>query len=75
MDLTTLIKAHDWRRPQIVDSCIQEIETRGLGIEGLYRVPGSQDEIEYLKETVDKGNLIFATMFSGLKIIFHPLNP
>ena len=54
VDLTTLIKAHNCKRPKIVDSCIQEIEKRGLSVEGLYRVPGSHDEMDYMKEIVDR---------------------
>lgn len=29
-DLTTLVKAHNTQRPMVVDSCIREIEARGL---------------------------------------------
>lgn len=28
-DLTTLVKAHNTKRPMVVDMCIQEIEARG----------------------------------------------
>lgn len=55
VDLTTLIKAHDLRRPAIVDRCISEIEKRGLDIEGLYRVPGFADDITSLQNAIDKG--------------------
>ena len=60
VDLTTLIKAYDQRRPQIVDSCINEIEKRGLATEGLYRIPGFADDITFLRNQVDKGmSLVF----------------
>ena len=55
VDLTTLIKAHNCRRPEIVDKCIHEIEHRGLELEGLYRVPGFADDITGLKDSIDKG--------------------
>lgn len=55
VDLTTLIKAHDLRRPQVVESCVHEIEHRGLNLEGLYRVPGFADDITYLQNQIDKG--------------------
>ncbi len=28
-DLTTLVKAHNTKRPMVVDMCIQELEARG----------------------------------------------
>ena len=31
-DLTTLVKAHNTKRPMVVDMCIQEIEARGESI-------------------------------------------
>ena len=55
IDLTTLIKAHDQRRPAIVDLCIKEIESRGLQEEGIYRVPGYADDITHLRNTADNG--------------------
>ena len=55
IDLTTLIKAHDVRRPEIVDLCIKEIESRGLQEEGIYRVPGYADDITHLQNTADNG--------------------
>ncbi|XP_057292883.1 N-chimaerin-like isoform X3 [Hydractinia symbiolongicarpus] len=58
VDLTTLIKAHDLRRPAIVDRCISEIEKRGLDIEGLYRVPGFADDITSLQNAIDKDGVV-----------------
>ncbi|XP_066928699.1 N-chimaerin-like isoform X2 [Clytia hemisphaerica] len=54
VDLTTLIKAHDQKRPQIVESCVHELEKRGLELEGIYRVPGFADDITYLRNQIDK---------------------
>uniref|UniRef100_A0A3Q0SCV1 N-chimaerin n=1 Tax=Amphilophus citrinellus TaxID=61819 RepID=A0A3Q0SCV1_AMPCI len=44
-DLTTLVKAHNTKRPMVVDMCIQEIEARGLQSEGLYRISGECPDI------------------------------
>ena len=33
-DLTTLVKAHNAKRPMVVDMCIQELEARGEGSGG-----------------------------------------
>ncbi|KAL0271769.1 UNVERIFIED_CONTAM: hypothetical protein PYX00_008762 [Menopon gallinae] len=54
IDLTTLVKAHRTSRPFIIDKCVQEIEKRGLGVEGLYRVSGFSEEIDALKVVFDK---------------------
>ena len=58
VDLTTLIKAHDLRRPKVVVSCVREIEDRGLETEGLYRVPGFADDITLLQNQIDKGTIV-----------------
>ncbi|XP_066441719.1 beta-chimaerin [Eleutherodactylus coqui] len=53
-DLTTLVKAHNTPRPMVVDICIQEIESRGLKSEGLYRVSGFTEHIEDVKLAFDR---------------------
>ncbi|MBN3300259.1 CHIN protein, partial [Amia calva] len=53
-DLTTLVKAHNTKRPMVVDMCIREIESRGLKSEGLYRVSGFSDLIEDVKLAFDR---------------------
>ncbi|RXM30891.1 N-chimaerin [Acipenser ruthenus] len=68
-DLTTLVKAHNTKRPMVVDMCIREIESRGLLLvsspcdiasfiglksEGLYRVSGFSDLIEDVKLAFDR---------------------
>lgn len=53
-DLTTLVKAHNSKRPMVVDMCIREIESRGLKSEGLYRVSGFSDLIEDVKLSFDR---------------------
>ncbi|XP_059822681.1 N-chimaerin isoform X2 [Hypanus sabinus] len=53
-DLTTLVKAHNSKRPMVVDMCIREIESRGLMSEGLYRVSGFSDLIEDVKLAFDR---------------------
>ncbi|XP_035267286.1 N-chimaerin isoform X2 [Anguilla anguilla] len=53
-DLTTLVKAHNAKRPMVVDMCIREIESRGLKSEGLYRISGFSDLIEDVKLAFDR---------------------
>uniref|UniRef100_A0A669B5Y2 Chimaerin n=1 Tax=Oreochromis niloticus TaxID=8128 RepID=A0A669B5Y2_ORENI len=53
-DLTTLVKAHNTKRPMVVDMCIQEIEARGLQSEGLYRISGFSELIEDVKLAFDR---------------------
>ncbi len=40
----------------IMVSCAEELEGRGLGMEGLFRLSGSQDEVLKLKDDFDKRN-------------------
>lgn len=54
IDLTTLVLAYKQDIPFVVEKCVKEIEQRGLRQEGIYRVSGFADEIEQVKETLDK---------------------
>ncbi|XP_071956281.1 beta-chimaerin-like isoform X2 [Antedon mediterranea] len=56
IDLTTLVKAHNTTRPMVVDMCIKEIESRGMDIEGIYRVPGMLDDVDYIQHSFDNDN-------------------
>jgi len=53
VDLTTLTMAHNVTVPPVVEHCIAEIESRGLEIEGLYRVSGSHEDVEKLRSQYD----------------------
>ncbi|XP_014028779.2 N-chimaerin [Salmo salar] len=53
-ELTTLVKAHNTKRPMVVDMCIREIESRGLKSEGLYRMSGFSDSVEDVKLAFDR---------------------
>ncbi|KAK8750036.1 hypothetical protein OTU49_015201, partial [Cherax quadricarinatus] len=45
--------------PSVVTECIAEVEARGLASEGIYRIPGSQDQIEALKLAFERdGNRV-----------------
>ncbi|XP_046391617.1 rac GTPase-activating protein 1-like [Ischnura elegans] len=41
--------------PSIVIHCVNEIESRGLNEVGIYRVPGSEREVKFLKEKFMRG--------------------
>lgn len=58
IDLTTLLNAHSSTLPFVVKKCVNEIESRGMDSEGIYRVSGFADEIEALKLAFDKGKAI-----------------
>lgn len=53
VDLTTLTMAHNVTVPPVVEQCIAEIESRGLDVEGLYRVSGSHEDVEKLRTQFD----------------------
>lgn len=44
--------------PGLVVHCVNEIETRGLSEEGIYRVSGSEKEIKSLKERFLRGKTV-----------------
>ncbi|CAG0924452.1 unnamed protein product [Notodromas monacha] len=58
-DLTGVCKAMNRCPPFVVDLCIEEIEARGLHIEGLYRVSPSSDELDTLRFTLDQGKCLW----------------
>ncbi|XP_062548165.1 rac GTPase-activating protein 1 isoform X3 [Armigeres subalbatus] len=44
--------------PGLIVHCVNEIETRGLGEEGIYRIPGSEREVRALKEKFLSGKTV-----------------
>lgn len=54
IDLTTVITAHQCVVPFVIKRCVEEVESRGMLQEGIYRVSGFADEIEALKLALDK---------------------
>ena len=53
--LTEYINATKQEIPQIVTSCIKAINRLGLHNQGIFRIPGSQLEINQFKEAFEKG--------------------
>eukprot|EP00057_Strongylocentrotus_purpuratus_P029869 XP_780071.3 PREDICTED: beta-chimaerin isoform X2 [Strongylocentrotus purpuratus] len=58
VDLTTLARAHGVTTSLVIERCVEEIESRGLGLEGLYRIPGMQDDVELIRQRFDKDGMI-----------------
>lgn len=62
-DLTTIVKGSgssvaSYGVPYILEMCVKEVEARGIGTEGIYRVPGSVDEVENLKNQFERGKIL-----------------
>lgn len=75
IDLTTHVKAYKTNRPFVIDKCVEEIEKRGMSIEGIYRVSGFQEEMDSLRLALDKGKYCIFICISLKKILmpnFHP---
>ena len=53
--LTEYINATKQEIPQIITSCIKAINRLGLHNQGIFRIPGSQLEINQFKEAFEKG--------------------
>ncbi|XP_041462509.1 beta-chimaerin-like [Lytechinus variegatus] len=58
VDLTTLARAHGVNTSIVVERCVEEIESRGLEVEGLYRIPGMQDDVELIRQRFDKDGMV-----------------
>lgn len=54
VDLTTVVKMYGTKIPLIVKECIEEIEKRGVDLDGIYRVPGKAAEILQIKKMFDE---------------------
>jgi len=55
VELTTLVKMHGTKVPVVVKDCIEDIEKRGLDVEGVYRVSGKTNDILRIKKQFDNG--------------------
>lgn len=70
VDLTTLVKLHNTKRPFVVEACIREVERRGLDSEGIYRISGFADDVEALKNSFDKdGDQVDLSVYEDINII------
>lgn len=70
VDLTTLVKLHNTKRPFVVEACIREVEKRGLDSEGIYRISGFADDVEALKNSFDKdGESVNLSAYEDINII------
>uniref|UniRef100_A0A914QYE7 Uncharacterized protein n=1 Tax=Panagrolaimus davidi TaxID=227884 RepID=A0A914QYE7_9BILA len=69
VDLIVLCLAHNAEIPKIVEKCIEEIEKRGLKTVGIYRMSGSEEEIEALKNKFDGGSEVDLTVIKDIHSI------
>uniref|UniRef100_A0A096M0W5 Rho GTPase activating protein 4a n=1 Tax=Poecilia formosa TaxID=48698 RepID=A0A096M0W5_POEFO len=54
-DMLSFIKASGQRIPYVVESCVRFINLYGLHHEGIFRVPGSQMEVNVLRDAFERG--------------------
>ncbi|KAJ0064306.1 hypothetical protein NL108_001632 [Boleophthalmus pectinirostris] len=54
-DMLSFIKASGQQIPIVVESCIRFINLNGLHHEGIFRVPGSQMEVNNLRDAFEQG--------------------
>ncbi|XP_054905895.1 rho GTPase-activating protein 4a [Poeciliopsis prolifica] len=54
-DMLSFMKASGQQIPYVVESCIRFINLYGLHHEGIFRVPGSQMEVNVLKDAFERG--------------------
>ncbi|KAI1729042.1 rhoGAP domain-containing protein [Ditylenchus destructor] len=53
VDLQCYCMAHSVKVPPVVVQCIEEVEKRGLTVEGIYRVSGSHEQMDRLRRQFD----------------------
>uniref|UniRef100_A0A183C8X9 SH2 domain-containing protein n=1 Tax=Globodera pallida TaxID=36090 RepID=A0A183C8X9_GLOPA len=53
VDLASFSLAHRVDVPPVVVQCVSEVERRGLAVEGIYRVSGSHDRMDRLRQQFD----------------------
>ena len=54
VDLTTVVLIDDDTVPKFLQQCIFELESRGLDIEGIYRVSGRTSHVMEVKDKADE---------------------
>ncbi|KAL3087161.1 hypothetical protein niasHS_005400 [Heterodera schachtii] len=53
VDLASFCLAHHVDVPPVVVQCVNEVERRGLNVEGIYRVSGSHERMDRLRQQFD----------------------
>lgn len=56
--------------PLIVQTCVDEVEKRGLSEVGVYRVVGVLRDVEELRQSFDSGMYVILTTFYQLISLF-----
>uniref|UniRef100_A0A4W5L1J6 Rho-GAP domain-containing protein n=1 Tax=Hucho hucho TaxID=62062 RepID=A0A4W5L1J6_9TELE len=51
----SLSLSHSLQIPVVVESCIRFINLHGLHHEGIFRVPGSQREVNHIRDAFERG--------------------
>eukprot|EP01100_Stratorugosa_tubuloviscum_P010827 TRINITY_DN470_c0_g4_i1.p1 TRINITY_DN470_c0_g4~~TRINITY_DN470_c0_g4_i1.p1 ORF type:complete len:650 (-),score=280.08 TRINITY_DN470_c0_g4_i1:242-2191(-) len=63
LPLQKILAREKTKVPTIVTDIIEHLENHALEVEGIFRIPGDQKEIEYIKKILDRGHTIdFSTV-------------
>uniref|UniRef100_A0AAY4B4R5 Rho GTPase activating protein 4a n=1 Tax=Denticeps clupeoides TaxID=299321 RepID=A0AAY4B4R5_9TELE len=54
-DILSFIQSSGQQIPLVVESCIRFINLHGLHHEGIFRVPGSQSEVNHIRDAFERG--------------------
>ncbi|XP_063064169.1 SLIT-ROBO Rho GTPase-activating protein 3 isoform X2 [Engraulis encrasicolus] len=54
-DMLSFIQSSGQQIPLVVESCIRFINLHGLHHEGIFRVPGSQSEVNHIRDAFERG--------------------
>ncbi|XP_024081116.1 beta-chimaerin isoform X1 [Cimex lectularius] len=72
VDLTAFVRSRKTTRPFVVEKCVQEIEIRGLHVEGLYRISGFADEMDNLRMAFERDGEnadISANVYDNINVV------
>uniref|UniRef100_A0A0A9XGK7 Beta-chimaerin n=1 Tax=Lygus hesperus TaxID=30085 RepID=A0A0A9XGK7_LYGHE len=72
VDLTAFVRSRRTTRPFLVDKCVQEIEARGLHVEGIYRISGFADEMDSLRMALERDGEnadISASVYDNINVV------
>ncbi|VDK61702.1 unnamed protein product [Anisakis simplex] len=69
VDISTLCMAHAVSIPPVVSLCINEVEARGIQVEGIYRVSGSHEQMEKLRRLFDTQHRVDLSMVEDIHTV------
>lgn len=68
-DLIEQSKQENLMIPSIITRCIEQVESRGLDVEGIYRKSGSYNQVKDLQEALEENMKIQLSDYDDIAVI------